>query len=63
MKKILLDIWDIVKVDTKNTSNLRELKGIIENIEREYNNLSNNQKIIKLFEIYRMMNDNNLCQN
>lgn len=66
LKKIentLINIWDIVKVDTKNTSNLRELKGIIENIEREYNNLSNNQKIIKLFEIYRMMNDNNLCQN
>ncbi|HPC34666.1 MAG TPA: hypothetical protein PLP73_03300, partial [Candidatus Absconditabacterales bacterium] len=66
LKKIentLINIGDIVKVDTKNTSNLRELKGIIENIEREYNNLSNNQKIIKLFEIYRMMNDNNLCQN
>ena len=66
LKKIedtLINIGNIVKVDTNNASNLRELQGIIENIEQEYNKLTNNQKIIKLFEIYRMMNDNNLCQN
>lgn len=66
LKKIentLINIGDIVKVDTKNASNLRELESILENIEQEYSKLTNKQKIIKLFEIYRMMNDNNLCQN
>lgn len=66
LKKIentLINVWNIVEINTNNTSNLRELQTIIENIQKEYNNLSNYKKIIKLFEIYRMMKDSNLCKN
>lgn len=65
LKKIentLIDVWDIVQINTKNTSNLRELQTIIENIKDKYESLSNHEKTIKLFEIYRMIKDENLCK-
>jgi len=64
LKKInstLINLWDIIQNNNYNTSNLRELKTIIENIEKNYNTLTNYNKVIKLFEIYRMLQDWNLC--
>jgi len=64
LKKIndtLINIWENIRINTYNTSNLRELQNIIENIKKEYNNLNHYHKVIKLFEIYRMMKDGNLC--
>jgi len=49
-------------VDTKESSSLRELHGIIKEIWKKYENLSNYQKIIRLFEIYRMLDDGNICE-
>jgi hypothetical protein len=59
--KTLVNIWNITKGNTTNTSTLREIQKIIENIKTKYNGFSNYKKTIKLFEIYRMLQDWNLC--
>lgn len=53
----IIDIFD-----SKKTNDLSELKGIIENIQQNYDKLTNYNKIVKLFEIYRMMKKSNLCE-
>ncbi len=58
----LINIWNITQINTSNTSNLRELQSIIEKIESNYQELTNYKKTIKLFEIYRMLQDWNLCE-
>ena len=44
-----------------NVSALWELQWIFSNVVEEYEGLSNYNKMIKLFELWRMMNDANLC--
>ena len=44
-----------------NVSTLWELKWLLTKIKDEYDNISNYEKMIKLFELWRMMNDANLC--
>lgn len=65
LKKIdttLVNIGNITQINTNNTNNLRELQSIIEWINNEYEELTNYKKTIKLFEIYRMLKDSNLCK-
>ena len=45
----------------QNVSSLWELKELFTDIQEEYEELTNYDKMIKLFEIWRMMNDANLC--
>ena len=45
-----------------NISALMELKWLFTDIQEEYKDLTNYKKMIKLFELWRMMNDANLCQ-
>ncbi len=42
--------------------NLAKLKEIFENLKKEYPKLSNYKKTIKLFEMYRMLKDANVCK-
>ena len=44
-----------------NVSALWELQALFTKIKESYNGMSNYDKMIKLFEIRRMMNDANLC--
>jgi hypothetical protein len=44
-----------------NVSSLWELKSIFEQLQIDYESLTNYDKMIKLFEMWRMMNDANLC--
>ena len=44
-----------------NVSSLWELQWLFQEIKTSYNSLTNYDKMIKLFEIWRMMNDANLC--
>ena len=44
-----------------NISALMELKWLFTDIQEEYKDLTNYKKMIKLFELWRMMNDANLC--
>lgn len=45
----------------QNVSSLWELQSLFESVQEEYEDMSNYDKMIKLFEIWRMMNDANLC--
>ena len=47
--------------DNINVSSLWELEWVFEDIQKDYENLTNYNKMIKLFEIWRMLNDANLC--
>ena len=52
------DWWDL---KYSNISSLLELQWLLTSIQKSYNGMSNYDKMIKLFEIWRMMNDANLC--
>lgn len=51
----------ITDLDFGKSKNMRELNDLIKKIWSEYGALTNYNKIIKLFEIYRMLDDANLC--
>lgn len=44
-----------------NVSSLWELQTLFEAINKNYEKMNNYEKMIKLFEIWRMLNDANLC--
>ena len=50
--------WDL---KYSNIVSLLELQSLLTSIQESYNDMSNYDKMIKLFEIWRMMNDANLC--
>jgi hypothetical protein len=49
------------KNEYSNVSSLWELQLLFTEIQWNYEKLNNYEKMIKLFEIWRMMNDANLC--
>jgi hypothetical protein len=49
------------KIDKSQNDNLWQLKNLLEKINSDYPNLTNYKKVIKLFEIYRMIDDAGLC--
>lgn len=56
----LTNMWDnLQSSDTVN--HLEELNWIITKMQKEYNSLNNYNKVIKLFELYRMLKDWNIC--
>lgn len=57
----IMNIGNTVKFDSYSTSNLLELNSIIKEIWANYEGLSNYNKVVKLFEIYRMMKEWNIC--
>lgn len=50
--------WDN---EYRNVTSLWELQWLFTSIQKEYKNMENYEKMVKLFEIWRMMNDANLC--
>ena len=56
------NISTFAKVDSSQTSYLRELEWLLQDIKSKYTNLSNYYKIIRLFEVYRMLDEANLCE-
>ena len=57
----ITNIGNTVKFDSYSTSNLLELNSIVKEIWANYEGLSNYNKVVKLFEIYRMMKEWNIC--
>ncbi|AHB41617.1 hypothetical protein P148_SR1C00001G0828 [candidate division SR1 bacterium RAAC1_SR1_1] len=53
---------DLIEENQSKANSIRDLKTIIENIGTNYEGLSNYRKTIKLFEMYRMLNENGLCK-
>jgi hypothetical protein len=58
----LLQISDVNKLDTTRTKHLWELKDIIQEVVDSYPKFTNYQKTVKLFELYRMLRDANICK-
>jgi len=52
-------LWNLDS--SSNITDLEELQLIITDIQNSYNWMSNYNKMIKLFELWRMLNDANLC--
>ncbi|MEI8008000.1 MAG: hypothetical protein WCI00_00700 [bacterium] len=57
-----MKLSDINKIDKTYGDSLRELQGIIQQLDKDYPSLGNYQKTIKLFELYRMLYDAGLCK-
>ncbi len=58
----IMKLSDLTKIDKSYGDNLRELKWLIEQLDKEFPWLSNYKKTIKLFELYRMLYDAGLCK-
>ena len=57
----ITNLWNSTSIDAYSTIRLMELKTLISNIWTTYDYLNNYKKVIKTFEIYRMLNEWNLC--
>ncbi len=53
---------DSIITETLQSDHLWELEWILKKIDQQYQHLSNYHKIIRLFEISRMLKDANLCE-
>jgi hypothetical protein len=56
VESMIMSLWKY-----SNVSSLWELQWLFQDIKSTYDSLTNYDKMIKLFEIWRMMNDANLC--
>ncbi len=57
----IANLWNSTSIDAYSTIRLMDLKTLITNIWTTYNYLNNYKKVIKTFEIYRMLNEWNVC--
>jgi hypothetical protein len=57
IQNAIMKLSDVNKIDKSYGDNLRELKGIIDQLNTDFPTLSNYKKTIKLFELYRMLSD------
>ena len=57
----ITNLWNSANIDTYSTIRLMELRTLITNIWNIYKDLGNYKKVIKTFEIYRMLNEWNVC--
>lgn len=57
----IIQMSRINTLDTERASQLFELKEILQNVQEEYQAQTPYNKIIKLFEIYRMLHDASVC--
>jgi hypothetical protein len=53
---------DAAWADRSKSQDLLELKTILDLVVAEYPTISNYKKIIRLFEMWRMLSDGGLCQ-
>jgi hypothetical protein len=57
----LTTIWKDTSIDTYTTTRLMEIESLVSEISNEFDGLSNYKKAIRTFEIYRMLNEWNIC--
>lgn len=62
IQNAIVKLSDVNKIDKSYWDNLRELKWLIEQLDKDFPTLSNYNKTIKLFELYRMLSDAWLCK-
>ena len=57
----IANIWSDKNIDTYSANMLLELETLIKDIKDNFRNLNNYKKIVKTFEIYRMLNEWDIC--
>lgn len=57
----IANIWSDRNIDTYSANMLLELETLIKDIRDNFNGLNNYKKIVKTFEIYRMLNEWDIC--
>ena len=57
----LTSIWKDTSIDTYTTARLMELESLITDIANNFDGLSNYKKVVRTFEMYRMLNEWNVC--
>jgi hypothetical protein len=62
IQSAIVKLSEISTIDKSYGDNLRELKSLIEELDKAFPDLSNYKKTIKLFELYRMLSDSGLCK-
>ncbi len=62
IQSAIVKISNVTQIDKAYADSLWELKGLIENLDKEFPTLSNYKKTIKLFELYRMLSEAGLCK-
>ncbi|MBQ7074887.1 hypothetical protein IJM86_07790 [bacterium] len=58
---LIIQIGNSTNTTSDIVNNFEELKGVLQKMDTEYEGLSNYQKTIKLFEVFRMLSDANIC--
>jgi hypothetical protein len=53
---------DLSKIDNSQSNDLWQLKSNLEALQKTYPDLSPYKKVVKLFEVWRMINDAGLCK-
>lgn len=61
VQSTLSAIWSAEWNESVNASSLTELEMLVQDIQARYGWMSNYDKMVKLFELWRMLNDANLC--
>lgn len=59
-EKAINDLWGQT-LNTKRSLTLTQILGVVTSIETEYEWLSNHRKVVRLFELYRTLRENDLC--
>lgn len=62
IQSAIMKLSDVNKIDKSYADNLRELQGIVQQLDKDFPTLGNYKKTIKLFELYRMLSDAGLCK-
>jgi hypothetical protein len=61
LTKLIDQLWKDYSINEKRAKQLRQMIGYIASIEWEYESLSNYKKVIRLFEIYRTIQEWSVC--
>jgi len=60
-KSLTKAAWDATKQDDASINKITDLKNILDGINTEYPTLNNYKKTIRLFEVYRTLNEGWFC--
>lgn len=61
VEKKLVNLWDNENLDTYWAINLLEIEWLVSDIVKSFDKLSNYKKVIKTFELYRMLSEWSVC--
>lgn len=61
LNKLIAQLWKNYSMNEKRAKQLRQMMQYVESIEKDYETLANYKKVIKNFEVYRTIQEGNVC--